>query len=104
MNSTRRIAILGASTAVAAGVMMIGGGPATAATPHTDRHHHIHGAAHHHGHGARHASHHHDAARPATDPWIKDQIAAFYPSAAQRSAVYDPWVKDQIALFENGTR
>ncbi|MFF8861254.1 MULTISPECIES: hypothetical protein [unclassified Streptomyces] len=98
MKFTRRIAIVGASAAMAAGAMAIGGGPAVAATPHTPGHHPATAGAERPS-----AGRHHDARQP-TDPWIEDQLATFYPSSAKRLAVFDPWVKDQLAKFGDTTK
>ncbi|SEE21728.1 hypothetical protein SAMN05216532_7372 [Streptomyces sp. 2231.1] len=98
MKFTRRIAIVGASAAMAAGVMAVGGGPAVAATPHTPGHHHAAAGAERPS-----AERHHDARQP-TDPWIEDQLATFYPSSAQRLAVFDPWVEDQLVKFGDTTK
>jgi hypothetical protein len=100
MKMTRRIAIVGASTMIAAGAMVSGSGPASAATPRTLEHHAALGTSV----GAKHFTDRHHSARQPTDPWIEDQLATFYPSSTQRLAVFDPWVKDQLALFERGTR
>ncbi|GGW16116.1 hypothetical protein GCM10018980_17410 [Streptomyces capoamus] len=96
MQMSRRIAIAGASTVLAAGATMIGGGPASAHTAPAPVHHPaavVPAAAPHH-------TGRHHAARQPTDPWIEDQLATFYPSSEQRLAVFDPWVKDQLALFQ----
>ncbi|POX57394.1 hypothetical protein C3489_00985 [Streptomyces sp. Ru71] len=96
---TRRMAMAGAATVMAAGALAVGSGPATAATTSTPEHH---PAAEVPG-GRDHSHDRHHAARQPTDPWIKDQLTTFYPSSTSRLAVFDPWVKDQLALFEKGT-
>ncbi|MFB0619274.1 hypothetical protein [Streptomyces sp. AGS-58] len=96
MKLTRRIAVAGACAAIAGGALLAGGSPALAATPGAAGHLPVHGTAG----GA--CGHH--AARQATDPWIADQLATFYPSSTQRAAVFDPWVKDQLALFPPASR
>ncbi|MFF9817698.1 hypothetical protein [Streptomyces sp. NPDC014006] len=99
MQMTGRIAIAGASTVLAAGTMGIGSGPATATTSQAPAHHAAAAPA-----GTEQTTDRHPAARQPTDPWIEDQLAAFYPSSTKRLAVFDPWVKDQLALFGNGSR
>ncbi|MFJ4525669.1 hypothetical protein ACIP4Y_32805 [Streptomyces sp. NPDC088810] len=98
MQMTGRIAIIGASTVLAASALAIGSGPATATTAQTPEHHPAVGVPG----GAQHSPDRHPAARQPTDPWIEDQLATFYPSSKQRLAVFDPWVKDQLALFQTG--
>ncbi|POX63122.1 hypothetical protein C3492_13270 [Streptomyces sp. Ru62] len=100
MQMTGRIAIVGASTVLAAGAMAIGGGPATAITAQAPEEHPAVGATG----GTQHSSDRHHAARQPADPWIEDQLATFCPSSKQRLAVYDPWVKDQLALFQKTGR
>ncbi|MEU6587769.1 hypothetical protein ABZ923_00780 [Streptomyces sp. NPDC046881] len=100
MQTTRRIAIFGASTVLAACAMAIGSGPATASTARTPEPRPAADTA-----GiTQHSTDRHHAARQPTDPWIEDQLATFYPSSKQRLAVFDPWVKDQLALFQKTGR
>lgn len=91
MKWTRRIANAGVCAVVTGGVALGAGNPAMAATPAAAQHHPILSTT------AAAKSHH--TPRQPTDPWIAGQLAAFYPSAAHRPAVFDPWVKDQLALF-----
>ncbi|MGW5491466.1 hypothetical protein [Streptomyces olivaceoviridis] len=100
MQMTRRIAIVGASTVLAAGAMAIGSGSATAATTQTPEHHPAVGVPG----GAQRSTDRPHAARQPTDRWIEDQLATFYPSSKHRLAVFDPWVKDQLALFQKTGR
>ncbi|MEW2288340.1 hypothetical protein [Streptomyces sp. NPDC047841] len=100
MQMTGRIAIVGASTMLAAGAMAIGSGPATANTaqaPEPRPAVAVSGC-------AQSSADRHPAARQPTDQWIEDQLASFYPSSKQRLAVFDPWVKDQLALFQETGR
>ncbi|WP_225809920.1 hypothetical protein [Streptomyces spinosus] len=100
MQMTGRIAIVGASTVLAAAAMAIGGGPATADTIQASEHHPAVAVS---GCAQNSAGRHH-AARQPMDRWIEDQLTTFYPSSKQRLAVFDPWVKDQIALFQQTGR
>ncbi|GGS55361.1 hypothetical protein GCM10010206_16470 [Streptomyces cinerochromogenes] len=94
MKLTRWVASASVCAAIAGGVVLTGGSSAIAATP---------GAGGHHGApSAAVGMDHHGSARQPTDPWIADQLAAFYPSAAHRLAVFDPWVKDQLAQSHTG--
>ncbi|WP_051790006.1 hypothetical protein [Streptomyces sp. NRRL S-1022] len=100
MQMTRRIAIFGASTVLAAGAMAIGSGPATAAAAQAPEHHPVVAVPG----GSQHLTARDPAARQPTDPWIEDQLATYYPSSKQRLAVFDPWVKDQLALLQRTGR
>ncbi|MEW2301488.1 hypothetical protein AB0958_16155 [Streptomyces sp. NPDC006655] len=98
MKLTRRITGAAVGAALACGVVLVGGGSAMAATSQVGDHHPVTGATAGVPAGAK----GHGPARQPTDPWIADQLAAFYPSAAHRLAVFDPWVKDQLALSQSG--
>lgn len=92
MKLTRRITGAAVSAALAAGAVLVGGGSAMAVTSQVGEHHPVTGATA----GVTAGTNGHDTARQPTDPWIADQLATFYPSAAHRLAVFDPWVKDQL--------
>ncbi|MFG3013974.1 hypothetical protein ACGFZB_26820 [Streptomyces cinerochromogenes] len=94
MKLTRWVASAGVCAAIAGGVVLAGGSSAIAATPGAGEHHRVHSATV--------GVEDHGGARQPTDPWIADQLATFYPSAAHRLAVFDPWVKDQLALSHPG--
>ncbi|MEU2337838.1 hypothetical protein ABZ608_30360 [Streptomyces sp. NPDC013172] len=94
MKLTRRITGAAVCAALAGGAVLAGGGSALAATSQACAHHPVAGAAA----GVR----GHGSAGQPTDPWIADQLAMFYPSAAHRLAVFDPWVKDQLAMSQSG--
>ncbi|MES4891063.1 hypothetical protein [Streptomyces sp. NPDC096012] len=92
MRLTSRTAMAGVCATMTAGAVLFGGSSAMAATPHAAEHLPAQvGTCHH-------ADRHHTA-RQATDRWIEDQLATFYPSSKNRLAVFDPWVKDQLAQF-----
>ncbi|GAA3131994.1 hypothetical protein GCM10010521_17390 [Streptomyces rameus] len=93
MMLTRRIVSAGVCAAIAGGALMAGGSSAMAATPAAD---------HHRAPGATAGAESRGTARQPTDPWIADQLATFYPSAARRQAVFDPWIKDQLARWYPG--
>ncbi|MET8957788.1 hypothetical protein ACWEQN_47545 [Streptomyces sp. NPDC004129] len=93
MKLTRWIASAGVCAAIAGAIVVAGGGSAMAATPRAGEH-----RAEHRALSATAAVESHGTARQPTDPWIAGQLAAFYPSAAHRLAVFDPWIKDQLAL------
>ncbi|MGX4687766.1 hypothetical protein [Streptomyces sp. JNUCC 63] len=95
----RHIATTGVSAVVVGGALLAGGGPAAAAGPQAAGHTNARTP-------VADTSHRVSEDRPGhqhVDPWVADQLAWFYPSAAKRLAVYDPWVKDQLALFAPGT-
>ncbi|MFG2604855.1 hypothetical protein ACGFT2_15110 [Streptomyces sp. NPDC048514] len=100
MRLTPRTTMAGVCATVAAGAVLLGGGPATAATPAAAEHVPAQVTAADTGH---HLGRHHTARQP-TDRWIEDQLATFHPSAEKRLAVFDPWVKDQLAAFPPAER
>ncbi|MGW2827409.1 hypothetical protein ACWC24_41530 [Streptomyces sp. NPDC001443] len=94
MKLTRRITSAVVCAAFAGGAVVAGGSSAMAATSQAGEYHQVSVAtAGVKGHGT---------AQQAADPWIAGQLAAFYPSAAHRLAVFDPWVEDQLALSRPG--
>ncbi|MFE9451987.1 hypothetical protein [Streptomyces sp. NPDC006739] len=97
MKLTRRIAFAGVTALIAGGAVVAGGGSAMAASPQESAHLPVQSTAVGTGQGADGQR----TARRATDPWIADQLAMFFPPASGRAAVFDPWVKDQIALFQS---
>lgn len=90
MKLTRGIASAGVCAVIAGGVVLAGGSSAMAVTAGAGEYHHVSSS----GVGVAGQV----TAQQPTDPWIADQLAAFYPSAARQLAVFDPWVKDQLAL------
>ncbi|MFF4398562.1 hypothetical protein [Streptomyces sp. NPDC001480] len=94
MKLTRRIANAGVCAALAGGAVLAGASSATAATSSTGEHNQVPSTTA----GIK----GHDTARQPTDPWIADQLATFFPSAAHQLAVFDPWIKDQLALPHPG--
>ncbi|GAA2597541.1 MULTISPECIES: hypothetical protein [Streptomyces] len=91
----RHLRITGMVAAAVGGALLVGGGPAMAASPqqpggHTDRPATVTTSA---------PQAHSPASHRRVDPWVLDQLRQFDPAAAQRLAVYDPWVKDQLTQF-----
>ncbi|WP_055489120.1 hypothetical protein [Streptomyces sp. TP-A0356] len=91
----RRIAITGVSAAVAGGALLATGGSAMAAAPRMAKD----APARTPVVDTSHRFSPHRTSHKRIDPWVADQLAMFYPTAAKRQAMFDPWIKDQLAQF-----